>query len=86
MIRVMYISFKIPYVYDYTCITKLCRQQAIVIQHHENIKVHKLDKAKPEREKKKLNLAVVGHMTIEVIKLVLQPELPLTGHNLLKGA
>jgi hypothetical protein len=30
-----------------------------------------------------LNLAVVRHMTVQAIKLVLQPELPLTGHNLL---
>jgi hypothetical protein len=36
-IRVLYISFQIPYVYDY--ITKLCRHQAKVIQHHENIHV-----------------------------------------------
>jgi hypothetical protein len=27
-------AFKIPYVYDY--ITKLCRQQAEVIQNHDN--------------------------------------------------
>jgi hypothetical protein len=31
-IRDMHISFQIPYVYDY--ITKLCRQQTQVIQHH----------------------------------------------------
>jgi hypothetical protein len=30
-----------------------------------------------------LNLAVVRHMTVQVIKLVLQPELPFIGHNLL---
>jgi hypothetical protein len=33
----MHISLQIPYVYDY--ITKLCRQQAHVIEHHENIHV-----------------------------------------------
>jgi hypothetical protein len=30
----MHVAFQIPYVYDY--ITKLCRQQAEVIQNHEN--------------------------------------------------
>jgi hypothetical protein len=33
----MYISFQIPYIYDF--IIKLCKQQAKVIQHHENIHV-----------------------------------------------
>jgi hypothetical protein len=43
-----------------------------------------LDKAKPNTEHvRDLNLAVVRHMTVQVIKLVLQPELPLIGHNLL---
>jgi hypothetical protein len=32
--RDMHISFHMPYVYDY--ITKSCRQQAEVIQNHEN--------------------------------------------------
>jgi hypothetical protein len=32
--RDMYMAFQIPYVYDY--ITKSCRQQAEVIQNHEN--------------------------------------------------
>jgi hypothetical protein len=32
--RDLHIVFKIPYVYDY--ITKLCRQQAEVIQNHYN--------------------------------------------------
>jgi hypothetical protein len=30
-----------------------------------------------------LNLAVVSHMTVQVIKLALQPELPFIGHNVL---
>jgi hypothetical protein len=30
----MHVAFKIPYIYDY--ITKSCRQQAEVIQNHEN--------------------------------------------------
>jgi hypothetical protein len=36
-IRGMHISLQIPYIYTYIHITKLCRQQAQVIQHHENI-------------------------------------------------
>jgi hypothetical protein len=36
-IRDMHISFQIPYVYDF--ITKLCKKQARVIQHHKNIHV-----------------------------------------------
>jgi hypothetical protein len=30
----MHVTFNIPYIYDY--ITKSCRQQAEVIQNHEN--------------------------------------------------
>jgi hypothetical protein len=30
-----------------------------------------------------LNLTVVRHMTLQVIKLMLRPDLPLTGHGLL---
>jgi hypothetical protein len=36
-IRDTHISFQIAYVYD--CVTKLCKQQDKVIQHHENIHV-----------------------------------------------
>jgi hypothetical protein len=39
-IRDMHISFKIPYVYDLRA--KLCKQQAKVIQHHENIHVRNI--------------------------------------------
>jgi hypothetical protein len=46
-----------------------------------------LDKAKPDTENiRGLNLAVARHMTVQVIKLVFQPELPLIGHNLLYQA
>jgi hypothetical protein len=37
-----------------------------------------LDKANPDTENvRDLNLAVVRYMTVQVIKLVMQPELPL---------
>jgi hypothetical protein len=41
-----------------------------------------LGKAKPDIENiRGLNLVVVSHMTIQVIKLMLQPKLPLIGTN-----
>jgi hypothetical protein len=33
-VRDLHTAFNLPYVYDYT--TKLCRQQAEVIENHEN--------------------------------------------------
>jgi hypothetical protein len=43
-----------------------------------------LEQVKPDTENiRNLNFAVVKDMTVQVIKLVLQPELPLIGHNLL---
>jgi hypothetical protein len=46
-----------------------------------------LDNAKPDTETRRgLNLEVVGRISVQVIKLVLQSELPLIGHNLLYRA
>jgi hypothetical protein len=43
-----------------------------------------MDKAKHDTENiRDLNKAVVRHVTVLVIKLVLQPELPFIRHNLL---
>jgi hypothetical protein len=43
-----------------------------------------LDKAKPDTENiRDLHFVVARHMTVQVIKLVLQSEVPLRGHNLL---
>jgi hypothetical protein len=39
-VRDMHVAFQIPYVYDY--ITKSCRQQAEVIQNHENENVRSI--------------------------------------------
>jgi hypothetical protein len=39
-VRALHISLKIPNVYDY--ITKLCRQQAEVIQNHDNENVRNI--------------------------------------------
>jgi hypothetical protein len=60
------------------------QQQAQVIQHVRIYMLAILDKAKHVTENiRGLNLAVVRHMTVLVIKIVLQPELPLIRHNLL---
>jgi hypothetical protein len=50
-IRDMHISFQIQYVYDY--IAKLCRQQAKVIQHHENIHVRNIRQGEARHRKYK---------------------------------
>jgi hypothetical protein len=39
-IRELHVAFNIPYVYDF--ITVLCRQQALVIQNHENANVRNI--------------------------------------------
>jgi hypothetical protein len=48
-------AFKLPYVYDYT--TKLCRQQAEVIQNHENDNVRNIGQSEAwHRKYKRLKL------------------------------
>jgi hypothetical protein len=48
-------AFNIPYIYDY--ITKLCRQQAEVIQNHENVNVRNIGQGEARyRKHKKLKL------------------------------
>jgi hypothetical protein len=42
-------AFKLPYIYDY--ITKLCRQQAEVIQTHPNANVHNIGQGEPGHRK-----------------------------------
>jgi hypothetical protein len=55
-------------VYDY--ITNLCRQQAQVIQRHENVNVR--NNGQGAARHRDLNLAVVRHVIVQVVKLVLQ--------------
>jgi hypothetical protein len=50
-IRDMHISLQIPYVYNY--ITKLCRQQAQAIQHHENAHVRNIGQGEARHRKYK---------------------------------
>jgi hypothetical protein len=62
----LHMAFQLPYVYDY--ITKTCRQQAEVIQNHENVAI--LDKAKPDTENiRGLNLAAVMCTTVQASEL-----------------
>jgi hypothetical protein len=66
----MHNAFEIIYVSDY--ITTLCRQQAQVIQTHENSYIRNMDKGKPNTENiSGLNLAAVKHMTVKKNKMML---------------
>jgi hypothetical protein len=47
----LHMAFKLLYVYDY--ITKLCRQQAEVIQNHENENVRNIGEGEPRHRKYK---------------------------------
>jgi hypothetical protein len=54
-VRDLHVGFKLPYIYDY--ITKLCRQQAEVIQNHENANVRSIGVGEPRQRKcKRLKL------------------------------
>jgi hypothetical protein len=56
----MHKAFNMPYVYDY--ITKSCRQQAEVIQNHENENVHYIGQGEVRlRKYKRLKLGG-GHV------------------------
>jgi hypothetical protein len=44
-------AFRIPFVYD--CITKLCRQQADVIQNHDNENVRNIGQGEARQRKYK---------------------------------
>jgi hypothetical protein len=50
-VRDLYVAFKIPYVYD--IITKLCRQQAEVIQNHHNPNVLNIGQGEAQHRKYK---------------------------------
>jgi hypothetical protein len=47
----LHLAFKISYVYDF--ITKLCRQQAEVIQNHQNPNVRNIGKGEAQHRKYK---------------------------------
>jgi hypothetical protein len=62
-VREVHMAFQVPYIHDY--ITKLCRQQAEVIQNHENANVRDIGKGE-DRHRKYLNLAAVKRTTVQV--------------------
>jgi hypothetical protein len=67
-VRDLHMAFKIPYVYDY--ITKLCRQQAEVIQNHDNENVRNTGQGEARhRSIRGSNLAAVMHTTVQVTRL-----------------
>jgi hypothetical protein len=66
----LHMAPNLPYVYDY--ITELCRQQAEVIQNHENKYVRSIAQGEVRHIKKRgLNLAAVSLTTVQVTKLPL---------------
>jgi hypothetical protein len=80
----MHKVFHIPYVYDY--ITKSCRQQAEVIQNHENETVRYIGQGEAlHRKYERLKLGG-GHVQVQVTKLSLLCKLLVLGHNLLYRA
>jgi hypothetical protein len=55
-VRILHTAFKLPYVYGF--VTKLCRQQAEVIQNYENANVCNIGQNKAQHRKyKRLKLA-----------------------------
>jgi hypothetical protein len=62
--------FKLSYIYNY--ITKLCRQQAEVIQNHKNANISNIGQGDADTGNiRSLNLAVVKHTIVQVTKLPL---------------
>jgi hypothetical protein len=60
--------FQVPHFYDY--MTKLCKQQAEVIQNHENENVRNIGKGEARHRKiKGLCLAAVKRTTVQVTRL-----------------
>jgi hypothetical protein len=49
--RDLHLAFEIPYIYDF--VTKLCRQQATVIQNHENVKFRNIGQGGAQHRKRK---------------------------------
>jgi hypothetical protein len=58
----MHKAFHMPYVYDY--ITKLCRQQAEVIQNHENENVRYIGQGEARHRKYKRHKLGGGHVYV----------------------
>jgi hypothetical protein len=59
-VRDMHVAFQIPYVYDY--ITQTCRQQAELIQNHENENVRYIEQGEARHRKYKRLKLGGGHV------------------------
>jgi hypothetical protein len=71
-IRDVHMALKLPFIYDYTSITKLCGQQAEVIQNHQNANARNIGQGESRHRKyKRLKLAAVKHTTVQVTRLAL---------------
>jgi hypothetical protein len=71
-VRDLHTAFNLPYVYDY--IIKLLRQQAELIQYHENEYVRSIGQGETRHRNYKrlsLNLVVVKPTTLQMAKLTL---------------
>jgi len=80
--RDLHVTFKIPYIYN--SVTKLSKQQAEVIQNHENLMSTTQTKAKLNTQNTKgPNLVAVGHTTVQVSKPFLYLCVGCVRHNLL---
>jgi hypothetical protein len=57
-VRDMLVAFQILYIYDY--ITKLCRNQAVIIQNHDNVNVRNIGQSETTHRKyKRLKLILI---------------------------
>jgi hypothetical protein len=64
-VRELHMAFPVPYIYNY--VTKLCRQQAEVIQNHENENVHDIANGEARHRKyMRPKLAAVKRTTVQV--------------------
>jgi hypothetical protein len=59
-VRDFHVAFQIPYVYDY--IIKICRQQAEVIQNHDNANVRFIGQGEAQHRKYKRLKLGGGHV------------------------
>jgi hypothetical protein len=69
----MFREYRHGFIYDF--ITELCRQQAKIIQNHENVNVSNIGQGEAYKKKKSirgLTLAAVRLMTAQVTKLPLK--------------
>jgi hypothetical protein len=63
-VRDLHLAFQSPYVYDY--ITKLCRQQAEVIQNHDNGNVRTIGQREARHRKYKMLTYLCLSPTVQV--------------------